>query len=166
MSEVIRYRPDSAVRWLQTSAEAIRKSAAERGRSVMGQTGTDQKKFVDNVRTAAGAIFDFGKSAYTDRVHQSAQASEYVLLKDHFDIVKGGSIKTVPYDRVKAVELHSDKGVLTLDRGHLTIHPIAFLSAGSAKVPLGWQRNGMDAPFELLIEEISARAGLTMTKRS
>jgi hypothetical protein len=32
--------------------------------------------------------------------------------------------------------------------------------AGPLKVPIGWERNGLEAPYLLIVEEIAARAGV------
>lgn len=158
--ELVRYKPGEAIRWLETGAVNIRKEAKSKGRSLIRQEGVDQKTFGQNVMTAAGAIMDFGRSAYTDMLHQQAQASEFVLQEQHFDVVKGGSIKTVAYDRVKKVVLRGEKATFTLDKGSLTIKPFAHIVAGRVRVPVGWSRNGTEVPYELLLEELAARCGL------
>ncbi len=155
--ELVRYRAGEAIRWLQTGAENIRKGATLRGKSVVKQAGVDQRTFGENVKTAAGALVDLGKSAYADMLHNQAQASEYVLQDDHFDIVKGASLKTIPYERVKAIQMRNDRAVLVLDKGDLTIKPVAHIVAGRMRVPVGWTRNGTEVPFDLLIEELAAR---------
>ena len=47
---------------------------------------------------------------------------------------------------------------LVLDRGTLQIKPYAYVVAGKLKVPIGWARNGIEVPYELLIEELSSAA--------
>lgn len=158
--ELVRYKPGEAIRWIQTGADNIRKTAAARGRSIVNQTGIDQRPLTDNVKTAAGAILDLGRSAYADLLHHQAEASEYVLQQDHFDIVRGTSIKTIQYERVRAISYRNEKATLTLDKGTLTIRPFAYVVAGRLKVPVGWSRNEIEVPFELLIEEIAARCRL------
>ena len=156
--ETVRYRPGEALRWLATGADNIRKAAGERGRSVIRQTGTDQKKLTENLRTAAGALVDMGRSAYAEVLHRQAEAMEYVLLDDRLDLVKGGKIESIAWDTIKGVRLDGDRAQLVLAKGHVTIKPFAHLVAGRVKVPVGWTRNGMEVPYELLIEEIAARA--------
>lgn len=156
--ETVRYRPGEALRWLQTGADNIRKVAGERGRSVIRQSGTDQKKPVENLRTAAGALADLGRSAYAEALHKKAEAMEYVLLKDRLDLVQGPRIESIPWDSIKGIRLEGDKAHLILDKGRVTLKPFAHLVAGRIKVPVGWSRNGMEVPYELLVEEIAARA--------
>jgi hypothetical protein len=124
------------------------------------QSGADQRSFGENVKTAAGAVYDFGKSAYAEAVRKHAETSEFVLQEEHFDVVHNGSIKTIPYSRVKQVKLAKDRARLMLDKGSISIKPVAFLVAGHLKVPVGWVRNGIEVPFDLLIEELAARCGL------
>jgi hypothetical protein len=160
--ELVRYRPGEAIRWLQTGAENMRKSANERGKGLVRQSGADQKGLGENVKTAAGALFDYGKSAYTDVMRKQAEAVEYVLQDDHFDVVRGSSINSVLYERVKHVKLSGDRVRLYLDKGTLTIKPVAHIVAGRVKVPVGWVRNGIEVSFDLLAEELAARCGVDL----
>jgi len=138
----------------------MRRTATTRGKELVRQTGADQKGFGENVKTAAGAIYDYGKSAYAEAVKKHAETSEFVLQDEHFDVVHNGSIKTIPYSRVKQVVLSGERARLMLDKGSVSIKPVAFVLAGRLKVPVGWLRNGIEVPFDLLIEEIAARCGL------
>jgi hypothetical protein len=159
---LVRYRPGEAIKWLQAGAENMRKAATAKGRGVVRQTGVDQRPMGENVKTAAGAIFDFGKSAYADAVHRQAESSEYVLQPDRFDVVHGSTIRSIPYERVKQSTLSDDRARLTLDKGSLVIKPFAHIVAGRLRVPVGWNRNGMEVPFELLIQELAARCNLDL----
>jgi hypothetical protein len=153
--EVVRYRPGEAIRWLQTGAEGQRRSAQSKGRSVV--RGNDTKPFAQNLKTAASALVDFGRGAYTELMHHQAAASEYVLQDEHLDIVSGTSIKTVPYERIRAITMKGDRAVLALDKGSVSIKPFAYVVAGRTRVPVGWVRNGTEVPYELLLEELAAR---------
>jgi hypothetical protein len=155
--EIVRYRPGEAIRWLQTGAEHNRRSAKSKGKSVIEG---EPRSFGESVRTVAGAAIDFGKGAYTDLRHRQADASEYVVMEDHFDVVQGASIKTIEYERVKRIEMSGDKATLTLDKGALVIKPFAYIVSGRAKVPVGWSRNGIEVAYELLIVELAARCKL------
>jgi hypothetical protein len=155
--EVVRYRPGEAIRWLQTGAEYIRRGARAKGKSVIDPNGST---FGQNLKTAAGALVDYTKGAYADMMHKQAEAQEYVLLEKHFDIVRGSAIKTLDYDRVKKIEVKGDKATVTFDTGHLTIKPFAHIVSGKARVPVGWSRNGIEVPYELILEELAARCGV------
>ena len=124
----------------------------------------EPKPFFDNVKTAAGAVFDYGKGAYTELRHKQADASEYALLDEHLDVVRGNQIKSIEYDRVRKVEFKNDRCVLVLDKGTQVIKPFAHIVSGKARVPIGWTRNGIEVPFELLIEELAARCNLEIVE--
>ncbi len=158
--ELVRYRPGEAIRWLQTGAANMRKTAGQRSMSLVRQTGPEQKGFGENVKNAAGALFDYGKSAYTEVIRKQAEGVEYVLQDDHFDVMRGGTIQSVPYERVKQINLTGDRVKLFLEKGTLSIKPVAHVVAGHIKVPVGWSRNGIEVPFELLVQELAARCGL------
>lgn len=161
--EPIRYRPGEAIRWIKTGAQAIRRSANERGKEVITLGAPQNFRDVGRtVATAAGAIADLGKSAWADLKHGELESTEYVLLEQGFDMVKGASIKSIPYDRVQKIQRKGDRLVLTLDKGALSIRPHAYLVAGPIKVPVGWSRNGMEVPYELFSEELAARCGVNI----
>jgi len=156
--ELVRYRPGEAIRWLQTGAENIRRGAQAKGKAAATAGAVDARAFGENLKNAAGAVLDYGKGAYADLMHKQAEASEYVLHDDYFDIVRGSNIKTITYEQVKSIEYEKDRATLNLDKGtQVLIKPFAHLVAGRARVPVGWSRNGIEVPFELLIEELAAR---------
>lgn len=161
--EIVRYRPGEAIRWLQTGAVNLKKGAQVKERAVAVAASSDARALGENLKSAAGAFLQYGRSAYTDLLHKQAESSEYVLHADRFDVVQGTSIKSVGYERVQSIELLKDRAIVTLDKGSLTIKPIAHLVAGRAKVPIGWSRNGIEVPFELLIEELAARCKVDVT---
>ena len=155
--EPIRYKPGEAIRWLETGAEANRKSAKQKGKEVFTPGSPAGAK----LNQGFGALIDLGKGAWADILHKQAEASEYVLQDDRFDVVSGNSIKTVPYSEVKKIVVKGEKATITLQRGSvLQIKPYAHITAGRLRVPVGWMRNGMEVPYDLLLEELSARCGL------
>jgi len=155
--EPIRYKPGEAIRWLETGAEANRKSARQRSRDVFTPGVPPGAKFGQGV----AALIDLGKGAWADVLHSQAEASEYVLQDDRLDVVSGTAIKTVPSDEIKSIAFKNERAIITLFRGSvLTIRPYAHITAGRIRVPVGWLRNGMEVPYDLLIEELSARCGV------
>ena len=161
--EPIRYKTGEAIRWLKTGAEAIRKEARDKGRQVVQQGAPkDAKDVGGRMAAAAGAVMDYGKSAWADFKYSDLEHTEYVLTDTGFDIVKGASIKSIPYDRVQKIQRKQDRVTVTLDRGTLLIKPHAYIVAGGLKVPVGWTRNGMEVPYELLLDELSARCGVNI----
>ncbi len=161
MAEVVRYRVDEAIRWLDAGADGMRRDAAAGARAATNGMPTDLGSVGRSIRKAAGSVRDFGRAAAADLSHKRADAIEYVLDEDRFDIVRGGSIHSIRYDAVKTIELRGERATLHLESGQATIRPVAHLVTAGAKVPLGWSRNGLDAPYTTLVEEIAARAGVT-----
>jgi hypothetical protein len=81
------------------------------------------------------------------------------LFGDRFEVVSPGTIRSIPYSEIVSMKQRGDKLAITLRRGGLTIKPHAYIVAGRLRVPIGWSRNGIEAPFETLFDELSARAG-------
>ena len=71
---------------------------------------------------------------------------------------RSGKIESIAYEAIKGVRIDGDRARLILEKGSVTIRPFAHIVAGRVKVPVGWVRNGMEVPYDLLIEEIAARA--------
>jgi hypothetical protein len=156
--EPIRYKPGEAIRWLETGADSSRRSARNKGREMIGSgAGPGVKRIGQGV----GALIDLGKGAWADVLHKQAEACEYVLQDERFDVVEGTSIKSVKYADVKRISVKNERATVTLDRGIvLVIKPYAHIVAGRIKVPVGWMRNGMEVPYDLLIEELAARCNV------
>lgn len=153
--ELARYRPDPAVRWLQIDAEQTKAAAGERGRQAFARKG----EFRKNVRDAAAAAVKFGQSVITENRFDQLDGSEYVLQTEHLDVVRGHTIRTIRYTEIHRVVMGKEAATLIMEAGDFVIRPLAHLSSGRVRVPIGWQRNGIDVPFEILVEEIAARAG-------
>ncbi len=164
--ELVRYRAGEAIRWLQSGADVSRKNANTHGKQLSRTDLTDKRSIGSGLKEAVGAVTDLGRGAYADLMHRQADASEYVLQETQLDIVKGKSIKSVPYERVKKIEYKGEKATFVLDKGSITIKPFAYIVAGHMKVPVGWSRNGMEVPYEVLIEELAARCNLEIDEEA
>ncbi len=161
--ELIRYKPGEAIRWLETGAQDTMKNAKRKGRSVVRREG--ERTIGRDLKEVAGAMMEFGKSAMADFIHKHAEATEYVLFDDHFESRSGGRIKSTPYDDVQHIYYRqNDKVTLELEQGAVVIKPVAHLVSGRIKVPVGWQRNGIEVPYELLVDELSARCGVEVER--
>lgn len=158
--EQVRYKPGEAIRWLETGATSKRKSAQEKSR--MLTIPGDARTFGANVKSAAGVLMDLGRGALTDLAHNQVMASEYVLHDDSFEIIKPNSTKKVRYKDITGIEERGDKTILLLENSTVGIKPYAYVVAGRLKVPIGWSRNGIEVPYELLLEELSARIGIEL----
>ncbi|MCW5941353.1 MAG: hypothetical protein KIS66_03925 [Fimbriimonadaceae bacterium] len=150
---VVRYRPADAVRWLQMGSESAARDAQRRGQAAF-RGGDDLRR---NFRDAAGAIFGAGKTAVAQALHAQANASEYVLYEELMEIVQGAKTKTVRYNDVKSIEVKGDRARLVLREGEVKIDPPAHISVGRVRVPIGWERNGMEVAYDVLLDEIGAR---------
>lgn len=155
--EIVRYKPGEAIRWLQTEAGRYKSDAKASGRAATEPSSVDMQGITETVKNAASAVFNLGRSAYAEMAHLRANASEFILLDDRMDIVSGTSIKAIPYSSVKKITLKGDKASLILEKGQFVIKPFAYVVAGPLKVPIGWERNGLETPYLLIIEELAAR---------
>jgi hypothetical protein len=153
--ELIRYKPGEAIRWLELGAQDLRKSAQRKGKSLVRREG--ERSIGKDVRQVAGALMGMGKGALADILHHQAQASEYILHDSYFEIVTPNRIRSFKYDSVASIKRKGDKATVVLDQGSVTIRPHAFILSGRVKVPVGWSRNGMEVPYEVLIDELAGR---------
>lgn len=161
--ELIRYKPGEAIRWLETGAQDKLKNAKRKGKSVVRREG--ERTIGRDLKEVAGAMMELGKSAMADLIHKQAEATEYVLFEDHFEARTGSRVKSIAYQDVEHIYYRqNDKVTLELDQGGISIQPVAHLVAGRVKVPVGWQRNGLEVPYELLIDELSARCDVEVER--
>ena len=156
--DAVRYKPGEAIRWLETGAEGMRYVANAQGRSLVRREG--ERSIGKDVMHAAGALADFGKSAIADMMHRQAQATEFILHDDEFEIISSSRTQTIPYDTVISIRMKGDKATLVFERGSYSIKPEAYIVSGKIKVPIGWSRNDIEVPFEMLIDELAARVGV------
>lgn len=153
--DLIRYKPGEAIRWMSIGAEDLRKQAKRQGKSVIKREG--DRTIGKDIKEAASAVIDMGKSAWADLLAKQAEASEYVLHPEKFDVVTPGNIKSVRFDEVMDMKQQGDRVTVILKQGSVTIKPHAYIVAGKVKVPVGWSRNGLEVPYETLLDELSAR---------
>ncbi|HRF59878.1 MAG TPA: hypothetical protein PLH94_08200 [Fimbriimonadaceae bacterium] len=155
--ELVRYKPGEAIRWIQTGAEDIRRSAKRQGTGLVRREG--HRTLGKDLSQAAGALLEMGKSAYAQLLHRQASAIEYVLGDDAFDVVGPTGTRTIRYQDVKDIQMDGERLTVILAKGSVTIKPYAYIVAGKLKVPIGWSRNGLEVPYDLLIDELAARCG-------
>jgi hypothetical protein len=160
MSEAIRYKPDPAVRWLQIGAGGMRKHAHHQGSQVLKREGA--RSLGKDVAQAAGALVGAGKSAVAELKHLALQATEYALFDDRFEVIRSTGIRSISYAEVRSATRVNDDVNFILSRGSLTISPPAYVQSGPVRAIIGWERNGIEVAYELLIEEICARSGIDL----
>jgi hypothetical protein len=153
--EPVRYKPGEAIRWMELGAQDLKKNAKRKGKSLVRREG--ERNIGRDVREAAGVLVDMGKGALADLIHRQAEASEYAFHEDMFEVISPGRLRSVKYDLVKAIKLHGDKATVVLEQGSVTIKPHAYILSGRLKVPVGWARNGLEVPYEVLLDELAAR---------
>lgn len=154
----VRYKPGDAIRWLEGGADRIRESSWRKATSVFRREGA--RSVGRDVREVAGALWDAGSATVTEFMRKQADASEYVFGEDALTVSGLTGQRSVPYSSMRKIEMDGDRCLVVLERGSLTIKPFAHLTAGRVRVPIGWNRNGVEVPYELLIEELAARADL------
>ncbi len=159
--DLVRYKPGEAIRWLESGAADMRKSAKRTGTRALAKT-TEGTDIPGGLRDAAGAIYGFGKSALADLLHKQLEASEYVFYEDRLEVITTTGTRYIPFREIQAMKVKGDRCILLLDRGKLTIKPHAYILSGNLKVPVGWTRNGLEVAFEMLPDELSARAGVNI----
>lgn len=155
---VVRYRPGEAIRWLETGAASSRHSAKKKTEGILKREG--ERTIAKDVFQATGVLVDLGKSALGEILHRQASAAEYVLLDDQFEIVTPGRLRAVRYEAVKHIKRRGEKVTIELERGAVTIKPHAYIVSGRIKAPIGWSRDGMEVPFDVLIDEIAGRCNI------
>jgi hypothetical protein len=153
--EAVRYKPGEAIRWLEIGAQDLKRKSKRQGKSLMKREG--ERNLGQDVRDVAGVLVGMGKGALADLLHRQAEASEYVLHEDSFEIVTSGRVKSITYKSVKSIRLHGDKATVAHGQTSVVIRPHAYILSGRLKVPVGWSRNGMEVPFETLLDELAAR---------
>ena len=158
--ELVRYRPGEAIRWLETGAQDMRKSAKRQGKRLISREG--ERTISRDFRDAAGVLIDLGKSALAELSHRQAEASEFVLHDDRFESVSPAKITSVQYDQIKHLKLKGETLKVVLDSGSVTIKPHAYIVSGRIRVPVGWNRNGLEVPYETILEELSGRSGVNI----
>lgn len=159
--EVIRYKPGEAVRWLESGAKDMLRDAKRKGREIINRQG--ERNIGKELARAAGAVMDVGKSALAELRHRQAEATEFVLGEGSFEVLRPGSLRTVTYDSVQGITKDGDKYTLAMEHGSVTIKPHAYIVAGRIRVPVGWSRNGLEVPYEVLLDELAARCRVNVT---
>ncbi len=160
--ELIRYKPGEAVRWLESGAKDMLRSAKKKGRQIIHPQG--DRNLGRDFAQVAGAVVDVGKSALAELRHRQAEATEFVLGETSVEMLRPTGARTVPYESIKRIDKDGDKYTLIMDQGAATIKPHAYIVAGRVKVPVGWARNGLEVPYEVLVDELAARCKVDVTE--
>jgi tetrahydromethanopterin S-methyltransferase subunit G len=158
MAETVRYKAGDAIRWLDMGSDSLKDSAKRQTRDVVERKG--ERSIGKDIGGLFGAVVDLGKGAVADLLHRQADSNEYVLDDTTLEIRNGRGVKRIGYDQVKSIRRNNDKVKLILAQGSVEIKPYAHIVAGRIKVPVGWVRNGVEVPYDLLSVELAARVGV------
>lgn len=154
--ETVRYKAPEITLWLQVASRGARKAKITSKESTV--SGPDE--ISATLRRAAGAIVGFGRERLSELKQKQTEATEYTLEQDRLEARTLGRAKSLTYKDVVQIERKGgDRVVFRTADSSLTIAPVAHLVVGRVKAPIGWLRNGIEVPFETLIEEIAARSG-------
>ena len=160
MEEVIHYRPSQALSWLDEAAEVHLRSAGRHTKEAIRIPSDGEFHIKSRVKSAGKALFQLGRSAYSEISAKRNEMAEYLLSDVSITQVNGSKSISINNDDVKEIRVDEHGFEIVFEGGSISIHPYAFVVSGLAKAPIGWERNGHEVRFELLIDEISARTGV------
>ncbi len=155
----VTYRAPDLLHWFESGSQEAFKSALKRSRALSNTASESSIK--RSIVQAAGVAADFGRSAAAGIVHSKSGQTTYKLYEDKF--TNGGTLgsTTVAYKDVSSIKAHGkDRFSVVYARGTMTVKPVAYLVSGRIKVPVGWERNDIEVPFMMFLEELSAHCGL------
>lgn len=102
-----------------------------------------------------------GKGAIAGIASKQLEGLEYVLT----DALLYIGTKEIPFAAIREIEIvKGSEFIVRAGSRTISIKPYAWLEVARHRVPLGWLRDGMEVPFELLAEEIAARAGVEIKR--
>lgn len=161
MEETVVYVPSPCIRWLETGAGGLKEQA--KGKARDAKSSFADRRYGDTLLSTVSAAVGAGKAALAEIMTKRGEATEYRFERDYFEL--GGFFKsvTIPYADVTKIDSVSDsrhRYRLHTKQGQYTISPVAWIESGAVKAPIGWERNGIEVPFALLIEEMAARCGV------
>ncbi len=144
---VARYKPFDIQNWVELGTETLQKSRPP-VKAPGGEIGKTLAELVGRaVRT--------GQSAVANITGKKIVQIEYQISDDHFEVDN----LRIPYSEIKRIEHIKKSGFKVHTVGKtIEILPYAWLKVGSIEVPLGWLRDGLEVPFELLAQELSIRS--------
>lgn len=162
----VRYRPGESLKWLDEAAGADKKKAGRLYQSAVHDSfsGSAAEASRHRLMKAAKAMGALLKGAYTEIANSKMLAVEYVLTDDSIFISGPNRREEIRFDTISSLTFDGVNAVFNHQKGDFTIKPYAYITAGAVKAPIGWNRDGHEVPYELLVEEIAARCGLQPPK--
>ncbi len=155
----VTYSPAEVIHWFNTNAKAINAKALAKGQAISKIAA--EEGFIPSLKQAASAAVSFSKGAIGTIVQKSAEETKYELHDSGFESIDIARKIKLEYNEIRQiVAKQGDRFQILFNGGSLTIKPVAHLVSGRHKVPVGWQRDGVEVPYVMLVEEISARSGI------
>ena len=148
------YRPAEISNWLEMGAQTVRKASSF-------ESPEDIKSALSG---AVGALLGQGKGVMAELSRMKLSSLEYRLLDDRIERPQGAMPRSVMFEDIKRIDALKgcEYKIVCVRESSFVIKPYAWLSVGGVHVPMGWLREGLEVPYELLIEEISARSKATV----
>ncbi len=84
-------------------------------------------------------------------------SASFELNREHLVLFRWTDPGQTPEELALSI-LRAHRFTIEYGEGTLTVRPIAHLSAGKIRVPIGWVRNEIEVPFSMLLDELSARS--------
>ncbi len=156
---VVYYRPPEVMHWFESSAQAfeLKKKAKQRAKT---RQVDEEASIAGSLKAAASAAIDFGRSTLGDITYRKSEEISYVLHEDAFETVTITGSKKIPYSSIQSLTAEKgDKLRVQHEKGVTMIRPLAYLVSGALRAPIGWMRNGVEVPYAMLAQELSARCG-------
>lgn len=155
------YRPAEAMVWFQIESKRSNVRAKAKSRQAAHAMGQQP---VEGLKSVADAALSFGSSAWQDLKSKSENQTRYELHESGFEVFGLGRRVKIDYREIIAIQImDGDKYRLVHRQGRLIIKPPAHLVSGKLRVPVGWQRNGSEVPYNVLIDELAARSGVSVS---
>lgn len=155
----VTYRPPDIYHWFSTGSQEAIESAKRQGRDFTKSASDSSVK--DTIKKAASVAAEIGRGAGADIVHRQANETAYKLHDKEMSVKGAVTTTTLTYNTISSILAHpKDKFSVEHEGGTLIIRPIAHLVSGRIRVAVGWERNGIEVPFTMLLEELSARSGV------
>ncbi|MBA3725510.1 MAG: hypothetical protein H0W86_03430 [Armatimonadetes bacterium] len=147
------YKPADILRWLKIGSQSLRSVDLK-------PVKRDEISLKGVVGAALGKALDIGKATVASAGGWAIDRLEYRFHEDRLEMLGAGLPKSILYSEIRSVTSSKRTFQVVYEGGKLTLRPYAWLLVSGVKVPLGWERNGMEVSFELLAEELAARAKL------
>lgn len=156
------YKPPEISHWLEEGSKTARDAGKEKTKELA--KATSHFDIAQSIKAAASAAKGFGKSAMAELAQRKIDEVSYTLYDDAVEYESLTGRKRIAFNEITTImKQKNDRFTIASESAEIHIKPIAHLVTSRVKVPIGWNRSGMEVPYGLLIEEISARCGVDIT---